>query len=865
MGLDIDKILQAPKEEIGQNDLKRLKGLGIISENIYPFNALERSKKQYWVKKCEYDGQSFFIFYYFVFDSDLNSENNINLEKYLQSDEPNIILQNCLIGNQKDIKNLNKIKQAIIAINSEFPNISSCEFENEVFLRDISNNSTFGGCEFAKKVYVDGYAFFQTCTFNGDFISANAINGVFIPEKNAKQDISFANSIFNKSFELVTKNELEGLKFEAAHFKQEFNIDIQKFKVLDFSSAEFDCELNLHARQFDGININFTNAKFNQKLSFNKSIINCEMLFKEACFESDLIFTEAKFDYVVNLDKSKFKGKAQFRGTKFSEAILTKTTFENKADFSNAKFNEKAYFTNAVFKADADFSSATFADEARFLNANFKGVAIFKNAEFKAKADFKTDINLTFGKDVNFSNTTFQDNAYFNNRVFEEFVDFHEADFKKVACFYSVAFKKPVNFSSIIFNGALNFVNAKTDFTYEELKELIETQIKRDKSIDNINRTNDFRDGFRLMKYNLNNKGNALDASLFHRLELYCKELELEFTLENTKDKNSENDKKVKSADNVEAKPKSKNRIELFLDLITLKLYRNTSDHHTNLLRIINFMVLTIAVYGFYLYVYENFILTWFVNCSYICSVTSILVFLLALSVICYQAVKHNIAWGNMLIGFIALALIPMLIVSLLDIKYVAYIVLFVTSYLLLYYFAIFISKYDRTYLIYYTLLIVIFFIEPFLIAPFISIFTSEQAVESKFKEYAARYNENGLYDMLLDANLTNAKKDDKLDFIVKNRKIILDELDDDKALLNDFVEKLIKHAENFVDHNMSNKNIQKKEATRKPYAEVLAALKYDEIMQSTQKSANLLYGFIMLLVVYSLTKTARKNSVVPS
>ncbi len=76
--------------------------------------------------------------------------------------------------------------------------------------------------------------FFQACTFNGDFISANAINGVFIPEKNAKQDISFASSIFNKSFELVTKNELEGLKFEAAYFKQKFIMDIGKFSVLDF-------------------------------------------------------------------------------------------------------------------------------------------------------------------------------------------------------------------------------------------------------------------------------------------------------------------------------------------------------------------------------------------------------------------------------------------------------------------------------------------------------------------------------------------------------------------------------------------------------------------------------------------------------
>ena len=60
-------------------------------------------------------------------------------------------------------------------------------------------------------------------------------------------------------------------------------------------------------------------------------------------------------------------------------------------------------------------------------------------------------------------------------------------------------------------------------------------------SINNIDKcisiTNDFRDGFRLMKHTLNNKGNALDASLFHRLELYCKELELEFSLENTKTK----------------------------------------------------------------------------------------------------------------------------------------------------------------------------------------------------------------------------------------------------------------------------------------------------------------------------------------
>lgn len=833
MVLDINKILEAP-EAIGQNDLDRFQELGILSENIYLFDTLEQPGKHHWIKKCEYDGQSFFIFNYFFFSSDINSKNHINLEKYLQSDEPNIILQNCNIENQKDIKGLNKIKQAIIVTGSEFPNISSCEF--------------------AKEVYVEDCACFHSCKFHGDFIS-----------KHAKQDVDFINCIFNKSFELTTRNKLQDINFEGTHFNQKFTMDIREFDSLNFSHTVFDCKFNWQPKQSYGKEIKFTNAKFKQEASFDRKTINCRIYFEEARFESDLIFTEAKFNDVVNLDKAIFKGKAQFRGTQFSEAILTETTFENKADFSNAafKFNNKADFTNAVFKADVDFSSATFDDEVRFFNADFKGTAIFENAEFKAKADFKTDINLTFGKDANFKNTIFLDNAYFNNRVFEDFTDFHEADFKKVACFYSVTFKKPVNFSSIIFNGALNFVNAKTDFTYKELKDHVRTKNAIDTNADNTKNINDFRDGFRLMKYNLNNKGNALDASLFHRLELYCKELELEFTLENANDKNSKNDKEVKSADKVEAKSKSKNRIEILLDFITLKLYRNTSDHHTNLLRIINFMVLTIAVYGFSLYAYENCILTWLVNHPYKWTCFAlILVISLALLVICHQAAKYNIAWKNMLIGFIALALMSILIVSLLDIKYVAYIALFVASYLLLY-FAMFKYECDWIYLIYYSLLIVILFIKPILIAPFISIFTSEQAIESKFKEYTIRYNENGLDNMLLDANLTNTKKDNKLDFIVENRKTILEELDCDKTLLIKSKNKCAKYINEITDRNASGNNAQ--EAPEKPYAKALNALKYDEIMQSTQKTANLLYGFIMLLVVYSLTKTARRNSVVPS
>lgn len=849
MGLEIDKILQAPMKEIEQKEFERFQELGILSKNLQ-FWDVARPARSYLIEKRKYEEQVFFVFRGFNLNLKSDSANHINLEKYLQSDEFNIVLSGCNTANDLEtIEYLNGIKRRVIIVNSNLPNISSCKFKNEVFLRDISNNSTFGGCKFAKEVYVDGYAFFQACTFNGDFIS-----------KNARQDLSFASSIFNKSFELDTKNALRKVKFEAAYFKQKFTMDIGKFSVLDFSSAEFDCEVALDEKQLDGINIDFTKVTFNKKLSFNKSIINCGVLFKEACFESDLTFTEAKFNDVVNLDKAKFKGEAQFRGTKFNRAILTETTFENKADFSNAVFNEKADFTNAVFEADTDFNSATFDDEARFLNADFKGKAIFENIKFKQEADFKTDSNITFGKDAKFKNTIFLDNAYFNNRIFEDFVDFHEADFKKVACFYSVTFKKPVNFSSIIFNGALNFVNAKTDFTYDELKKFIE-----DTSINNISATNDFRDGFRLMKYALNNKGNALDASLFHRLELYCKELELEFTLENAKAKNSENSKEVKSVDEIEAKPKSKSRIELFLDLITLKLYRNTSDHHTNLFKIINFTILSIAVYGLSFWVLDNFLLKAMIDSPKILMLLLLSIFLIGLlACLLYLTMKYKIRWATVPIGIFiyVISIIPGLVNAF---DYSIYVVIFILLYVSLYALSFYLFRFSFVRFMAYLIFMAIFLDKPVLITPFIGIFTSEKIAESKFEEYIIKYNNNSLDDMLLDANFTNIKAEHKINFIVKNRKIILETLDNSRTStpLIDFVKKYIKYLKEPMDNNVSYENLN--ETTKKSYEKALNALKYDEAMQSIQKSANLLYVFIMLLVIYSLTKTARRNSVVPS
>lgn len=858
MVLDINKILEAQKEEIEQKELERFQELGILSKNICLSDTPEQPGKHYWIEKCKHEGQVFFIFNYFVFDSELKDKNSINLEKYLQSNESNLILRNCQrVKNQETIKNLNKIKQAIIVVDSEIPNISSCEFENEVFLRNISNN-TFSRCKFTKEVYVDGYACFHSCTFNDDFVS-----------KHAREDIDFINCVFNKSFELATINKLRGINFEGTHFNQKFTMDIREFNDLNFSHTVFDCKFNLKSKQINGEVVNFAEAIFKKEVSFYRKTINCRIYFEEACFESNLIFTEANFNNEIILDKANFKEEAKFRGTKLNRAILKEAKFANKADFSNAFFNEKAYFTDAVFEMSVDFSSATFAGEARFLNTNFKDTTTFENVKFKSKVDFKTDKNLTFKKDVNFSNATFQDNAYFNNRIFENFVDFYEVDFKKVACFYGVIFKKPLNFSSSIFDGALNFVNAKTDFTYEELKKLIEVKSANNESVKNIDKcismANDFRDGFRLMKHALNNKGNALDASLFHRLELYCKELELEFTLENTKAKNSENSKEVKSADEVKVEHKNKNSIEIFLDLITLKLYRNTSDHHTNLFKIINFAILTIAVYGLSFLILDDFLLKTMIDSPKILMLLLLSIFLIGLlTCLLYLVVKYKIRWATVPIGiFIYVIFITPGLVNTID--YSIYIVIFILLYVTLYALSFYLFRFSFVRFMAYLVFMAIFLDKPVLITPFIGIFTSEQMVESKFEEYIIRYNDNGLDDMLLDANFTDTKAEHRINFIVKNRKIILERLDNSKTNtpLIDFVKKYIKYAKESMDHNASCKNLS--ETTKKTYDKALNALKYDEIMQSIQKSANLLFVFIMLLVIYSLTKTARRNSVIPS
>ncbi|HEC1790153.1 TPA: pentapeptide repeat-containing protein, partial [Campylobacter lari] len=175
--------------------------------------------------------------------------------------------------------------------------------------------------------------------------------------------------------------------------------------------------------------------------------------------------------------------------------------------------------------------------------------------------------NCYFHNKVYFSGV-FKENAFFNNSHFKDYVDFCACEFEKIACFYGVSFEKIPNFSQVVFKDNTNLVNVKANFDFRNLNIAIK----------NINKlkdeaANDFRDYFRIFKNILIKDNNLLDASKFHKYELYCKEIELE-------------------------EKKSKIFSKEWIDKWQLVFYRKLCDHHTDILQSLNSLILVIGIFG---------------------------------------------------------------------------------------------------------------------------------------------------------------------------------------------------------------------------------------------------------------------------
>ncbi|EKM1472158.1 hypothetical protein PT730_001684, partial [Campylobacter jejuni] len=495
-------------------------------------------------------------------------------------------------------------------------------------------------------------------------------------------------------------------------------------------------------------------------------------------------------------------------------------------------------------------------------NCAIEKINLWKN-KFKNRCYFMDSV---FGNKnnenikLNFSNAHFEDNAYFNNSEFYNYADFHECEFDDIACFYGVKFYKTPNFSACYFKEpkAVNLINVDIDkLDFKSVEKYIEDNYQDEtcenkQEITEEQRNNNcklkcakhLKDSFRVIKDVLITQNNTLEAQEWHKLELYAKEKENHINL-SVKDRE-------KNADIFK-------NILIWFNCVLLNVYRNTSDHHNDFLKILNFTVGMIVLYGVFIFFCQACIEPYskFFNelkSSVIFIIIGILVFLCC--IMFYFNRKKSI-FAKSIFFIIAMVFIVLYLVTYFyktnEYKTILYLVMcYILSIYICYFFFNIKNIIFNIVFKFMLYLVFLFFLinSSQLINPFTGVFSSDKLYESQFEKSLNDLNTSAII------NLASILQSD-FNLHLKDQNISFTELNSAKALI-------VANKENLLKLNDANLN-RAKEVLGEKYTELLKTINQDKITENTIKSTSVLYGIILLLCIFSLQKTARKNSIVPS
>ncbi|EFQ2309411.1 hypothetical protein IR434_001530, partial [Campylobacter coli] len=542
----------------------------------------------------------------------------------------------------------------------------------------------------------------------------------------------------------------------------------------------------------------------------------------------------------------------------FNNLILEKNKFENNICFEEKTKIKKIYLYENEFKKHF-FIKKCFIGSINLWKNEFKNRCYFMDSKFGYDEDENKKAKL------NFSNARFQDNVYFNNSHFYDYVDFHECEFEKITCFYGVKFYKTPNFSACYFKEpkAVNLINVDIDkLDFKSVEKYIEDNYK-DESYKNetkgmqdkkeffkiknkhkLRYAKNLKDSFRVIKDVLITQNNTLEAQEWHKLELYAKEKENHINL-SVKDRE-------KNADIFK-------NILIWFNCVLLNVYRNTSDHHNDFLKILNFTVGMIVLYGVFIFFCQACIEPYskFFNelkSSVIFIIIGILVFLCW--IMFYFNRKKSI-FAKSIFFIIAMVFIVLYLVTYFyktnEYKTILYLVMcYILSIYICYFFFNIKNIIFNIVFKFMLYLVFLFFLinSSQLINPFTGVFSSGKLYESKFEKSLNDLNASVII------NLASILQND-FNLHLKDQNISFTELNSAKALI-------VANKENLLKLNDANLN-RAKEVLGEKYTELLKTINQDEITENTIKSTSVLYSIILLLCIFSLQKTARKNSIVPS
>lgn len=603
----------------------------------------------------------------------------------------------------------------------------------------------------------------------------------------------------------------------------------------------------------------------------------------------NVIFNNCNID--LHIDESKGVKKDNTETIK-NHLYFYNCAFEKSLNLKNIIFEKTLTFNQCVFYNNLDIHQNQFLDHLVFINCHdnqdkkitsldlqeneFKGYFFIKNCaiekinlwknKFKNRCYFMDSVFGNKNNDnikLNFSNAHFEDNAYFNNSEFYNYADFHECEFDDIACFYGVKFYKAPNFSACYFkeSKAANLINVdidKLDFksvekyiedNYEdesyknEIKEIQdEKEIFKIQNEHKLRCAKNLKDSFRVIKDVLITQNNTLEAQEWHKLELYAKEEEIAIKAKSAID--------VIDCKNVSAKFLKEELYDFteWINFVLLFIYRNTSSHHTSFLKILNFTVVMIALYASFVwwlqinnnvqFVYEFIFITAF----------RVIVIIAFLSYITYEGTFKLRIFRILLFLGMGCSIFLLFLFQVPE-PIIIYCYILLVSFLSWIFFSEKFSSFFVLTLAYIAFFIVLI-VKPQFINPFTGVVSSDKLYESQFEKSLNDLNASAI------VNLVSILQND-FNLHLKDQNISFTELNSAKALI-------VANKENLLKLNDVNSNIAK-EVLGEKYTELLKIINQDKIIENIIKSTSILYGIILLLCIFSLQKTARKNSIVPS
>lgn len=410
--------------------------------------------------------------------------------------------------------------------------------------------------------YIKSYAFSTDAFFNYDLhIKTCEFDfGFELLGAQVKSNITFEDITFSKTFKISRSNFSKNIKFKKITFDKVVLAN-NSYEEIQMEKVDFKNDIRFLSNEIikKAYFKNITIDKNDNILELNfKCKENSEVEFSECLVYRKIVFTGYLYKVVL--------------GIKFYEDFYFENIFHENVSFEGMEFKNKQILSVNQFKKEVSFFGVKFDDGIEIEDDFLKSKNIsFKSCEFNQVIAFenKTIKNLTFGTCI------FNKGVYF---VFCNFFDvkIYSCSFNQSASFYGSTFNMVPNFSQSIFKDGINLVNIKTNFNFKNLNT----------TIDNIDKpkdetANNFRDSFRTFKSALIKDNNLLDASKFHKYELYCKELELK----NKKDKTFKD----------------------VVDKYQLFFYRKLCDHHTDLLKVFHNLLIIIMLFSIFSFVLDKF------------------------------------------------------------------------------------------------------------------------------------------------------------------------------------------------------------------------------------------------------------------